>query len=356
MIIEDHMLSPYAQSLKKEMRMSNAKVERLVPNLLNKTNYVVHYQNLQYYVKKGLKITKVHRMIEFKQSAWLEPYIRFNSEKRAKSKNAFEKDFFKLLNNAVFGKTMENVRNRVDIRLINDEATFVKLASKPTFETCQVYDENLIAVQMRKTRTVLDKPIYVGMSVLDLSKLHMYKFHYDHIKQIHGTQAKLLFTDTDSLTYHIETNDLYADMHSNKEKFDFSNYSEDHFCYNETNKAIIGKFKDETDGKPIKEFVGLRSKMYSIKLDNLKEKATGKGIKKQALRTKIKHSDYHRCLVGKELKDKQQMIQFNLIRSTKHQLYTYSLNKVGLSCYDDKRYLLADGISSYSYGHIKISD
>jgi hypothetical protein len=299
-------------------------------------------------------LEKVHRIIQFNQSAWLEPYINFNSIKRANSKNAFEKDFFKLLNNAVFGKTMENVRNRVDIRLINDEEIFKKTSAKPNFEMAQIYDENLVAVQMKKTKTILDKPIYVGMSVLDLSKLHMYKFHYDYIKEKYGDKAKLLFTDTDSLTYHIQTDDLYKDINENKNYFDLSNYPKDHFCFDGSNKAVIGKFKDETDGKPITNFIGLRSKMYSIKLDDNKEKATGKGIKKQALKTKIKHSDYQRCLLGKELSDKQQHIQFNLIRSEKHQLYTYSLNKVGLSCYDDKRYLLEDGITSYSYGHKNI--
>jgi len=191
------------------------------------------------------------------------------------------------------------------------------------------------------------------MAVLDLSKLHMYKFHYDYIKEKYGDKAKLLFTDTDSLTYHIETEDLYADMKANKEKFDFSNYKQNHFCFDDNNQAV-GNFKDETKGIPINEFVGLRSKMYSIKLDNDEEKQTGKGIKKQALKNKIKHSDYYRCLFGNENKDKKQMISFNLIRSEKHILYTYSLNKVGLSRYDDKRYLLGDGISSHSYGHYKI--
>lgn len=356
MVITEEMLSPYAQSLKREMNLTDVKVEKLVPNLMNKERYVTHYMNLQYYINKGLRVTKVHRMIQFNQSSWLEPYINFNSTKRAKSKNAFEKDFFKLMNNAVFGKTMENVRNRVDIRLINNKSQYLKLTAKPTFESCQVYDENLVAVQLRKTRTILDKPIYVGMSVLDLSKLHMYKFHYDYIKPKYGRKAKLLFTDTDSLTYHISTDDLYRDMYENKSVFDLSNYSKDHFCYDETNKAVIGKFKDESDGIPIVDFKGLRSKMYSIKLDSDKEKATGKGIKKQALKDKIRHTDYERCLFGKDLKDKQQHIQFNLIRSEKHQLYTYSLNKVGLSCYDDKRYLLEDGITSYSYGHYKISN
>lgn len=351
--VENDMLSDYAKSLKKNMNMKGAIVEKLVPNLNSKKNYVIHYRNLQYYLKKGMVITKWHSILRFKQSKWLEPYIMFNTDKRAQAKNAFEKDFYKLMNNAVFGKTMENVRNRVDIRLINTEKQFTKLASKPTFESCEVFDTNLIGVLMKKTKTILDKPIYAGFAILELSKLHMYNFHYEFIKEKYGDKAKLLMTDTDSLTYHIETEDLYKDMNENKELFDFSGYNKDHFCYDNTNNKVLGKFKDETNGIPIVEFIGLRSKMYSMKLSNEKAKMTGKGIKRQALINKIQHSDYKRCLFGTERQDKQQLISFNLIRSSKHQLYTYSLNKVGLCNYDDKRYLLEDGVSSYAYGHYK---
>lgn len=351
--VGNDMLSDYAKSLKNSMNMKGVIVEKLVPNLNNKTKYVVHYRNLQYYLQKGLRITKFHRILKFKQSKWLEPYIMFNTDKRAQAKNAFEKDFYKLMNNAVFGKTMENVRNRVDIRLINTEKQFTKLASKPEFETCEIFGSNLIGVLMKKTKTELDKPIYAGFGILDLSKLHMYNFHYEFIKKEYGDRAKLLMTDTDSLTYKIETEDLYKDMNVNKEHFDFSDYSKNHFCYDTTNKKVLGKFKCETNGIPIREFVAMSSKMYSMKLSNDKEKMAGKGIKRQALVNKIHHSDYKRCLFGTERQDKQQLISFNLIRSSKHQLYTYSLNKVGLCKYDDKRYLLEDGVSSYAYGHYK---
>ena len=351
--VDNDMLSKYAKSSKNSMNMKGAIVEKLVPNLNNKYKYVVHYRNLQYYLQKGLRITQWHRILQYKQSKWLEPYIMFNNQKRTQARNSFEKDFYKLMNNAVFGKTMENVRNRVDIRLINTEKQFTKLASKPTFESCEIFDTNLIGVLMKKTKTILDKPIYAGFAILDLSKLHMYNFHYEFIKKEYGDRAKLLMTDTDSLTYQIETEDLYKDMNDNKEHFDFSDYNKNHFCYDTTNKKVLGKFKDETNGVPISEFVGLRSKMYSMKLSNEKEKMTGKGIKRQALINKIHHSDYKRCLFGAERQDKQQLISFNLIRSSKHQLYTYSLNKVGLCNYDDKRYLLEDGVGSYAYGHYK---
>lgn len=349
--IDNDMLSEYAFNLKESLNMNNANVPKLVPNLMNKQKYVLHYRNLQYYLKKGMKLTKVHRAIQFSQDDWLKKYIDFNTNKRKLAKNDFEKDFFKLMNNAVFGKTMENVENRVDIKLINDGESFLKKASNPLYKCCQIFDDNLVAMEFNRSKITLDKPIYVGLSVLDLSKLHMYKFHYDFVKEKYGDKARLLFTDTDSLTYHIKTDDLYQDMKENGEWFDFSDYPKEHACFDETNKKIIGKFKDETNSVPIVEFIGLRSKMYSMQLENGEEKRTGKGIKKSALKNKIDHSHFQKCLLGD---DKQQLIQFNLIRSTKHQIYTYSVNKVGLSCFDDKRYLLEDGITSYSYGHHKI--
>ena len=170
----------------------------------------------------------------------------------------------------------------------------------------------------------------------------MYGFHYDYIKEKYQDKAKLLFTDTDSLTYHIETNDIYEDMKKDGDIFDLHN------------DKIIGKFKDETDGIPIKEFIGLRPKMYSIQLDNGKEKKTGKGIKKSVLKTDIKHADYKRCLFNADKKDQRQLVSFNNLRSIDHNIGMYRYTKIGLSCSDNKRYLLDDGITSLSYGHYEI--
>ena len=199
---------------------------------------------------------------------------------RRDSKNEFEKDFYKLMNNAVLGKTMENMRARVNIGLYTDEVKALYQISKPQFVGSKIYSENLIAIQQVKKEIELNKPIYVGLSVLDLSKLFMYQFHYDYIKDKYKNNAKLLFTDTDSFTYHIKTDDIYKDNYENKHLFDLSGYTmndEYRKCDN-TNKKVILKMKDETDGIPIIEFVGLRSKMYSLLLDNGKEKKTGKGI------------------------------------------------------------------------------
>ena len=235
------------------------------------------------YTDLGLKITKIHRVLEFNQSPWLKQYIDFNTQKRTNAKNAFEKDFFKLMNNSVFGKTMENIRKRVDVRLVTDSKKLTKLASKPTFVSSKIFNENLVAVHKIKETLTLNRPAYVGMCILDLSKILMYDFHYNYIKSKYPN-AKLLFTDTDSLTYEIESEDVYQDFWNDKEKFDNSDYRIDSPFYDNSNKKVIGKFKDEAAGIPISEFIGLRSKMYSYIKENNEGGKTAKGIKKNTIK------------------------------------------------------------------------
>ena len=286
--VTENMLSGYCKNIVKKYKISTGLVHKLIPTLSNKEKYVLHYRNLQLYTDLGLKITKVHRVLEFNQSAWLKQYIDFNTEKRTNAKNAFEKDFFKLMNNSVFGKTMENIRKRVDVRLVTDENKLLKMAAKPTYVSSKIFNENLVAVHRIKETLTLNKPAYVGMCILDLSKTQMYDFHYNYIKKKYGDKAKLLFTDTDSLTYEIETNDVYQDFWNDKDKFDNSDYSQDSQYFDRTNKKVIGKFKDEAAGIPITEFVGLRSKMYSYMKDNDKGGKTAKGIKKNIIKNNQK--------------------------------------------------------------------
>ena len=348
--VKDTMLSDYCKQIKDKYNISVGGVNKLVPNLMDKKNYVVHYRNLKLYLDLGLKVKKVHRALEFNQSPWLKQYIDFNTQKRTNAKNSFEKDFFKLMNNSVFGKTMENLRKRVDVRLITDENKLLKLSSKPTFVSSKIFNENLVAVHKIKETLTLNRPAYVGMCILDLSKTLMYDFHYNYIQKKYGDKAKLLFTDTDSLTYEIEAEDVYKDFWDDKEKFDNSDYPEDSPYYDKTNKKVIGKFKDEAGGVPIVEFVGLRSKMYSYMKDNDKGGKTAKGIKKNVIKKHIKHENYKDVL----LNQKQLFHTMKTIRSQNHQLGSYEINKVSLSCFDDKRYLLQDGIKSYAYGHKNI--
>ena len=168
-------------------------------------------------------------MLAFEQKDWMRPYIDLNTNLRTASKNDFDKDFLKLMNNSVFGKTMENIRNRVDIRLVNEEIQAEKLASKPTYEGRTIFSESLAAVHMKRVKMKIDKQIYVGFCILDLSKTLMYDFHYNYIVKKYGGKQKLLFTDTDSLTYEIKTEDFYQDISSDvEEKFDTSNYAKNH--------------------------------------------------------------------------------------------------------------------------------
>ena len=272
------MLSEYCKKIAAKYNISTGLVSKLVPTLKNKEKYVLHYRNLQLYLDLGLKINKVHRVLEFSQSPWLKQYIDFNTNKRKNAKNAFEKDFFKLMNNSVFGKTMENLRKRVDVRLVTDEKKLTKLASKPTYVSSKIFNENLVAVHKIKETLTLNRPAYVGMCILDLSKTLMYDFHYNYIKKKYGDKARLLFTDTDSLTYEIEAEDVYKDFWNDKDKFDNSDYPESSPYFDKTNKKVIGKFKDEAAGVPICEFVGLRSKMYSYIKNNQTGGKTAKAI------------------------------------------------------------------------------
>ena len=345
--VTENMLSDYCNRIAKKYSISTGLVHKLIPTLSKKEKYVLHYRNLQLYIKLGLKVSKVHRVLEFDQSPWLKQYIDYNTEKRKNAKNDFEKDFFKLMNNSVFGKTMENIRKRVDVRLVTDEKKLLKLTSKPTYVSSKIFNENLVAVHKIKETLTLNRPAYVGMCILDLSKTLMYKFHYEYIKKNYGNKAKLLFTDTDSLTYEIEAKDVYQDFWNDKHKFDNSDYPKDSPYYDKTNKKVIGKFKDEAAGIPIYEFVGLRSKMYSYMKDNQKGGKTAKGIKKNVIKNNIMHDDYKETLFN----NKQMYHKMKTIRSDNHELGSYEINKVSLSCFDDKRFINDDGCSSLAYGH-----
>ena len=350
--VKNDMLSDYCKKISDKFNISTGLVYKLIPTLSNKENYVLHFRNLQLYIDLGLKVTKIHRVLEFDQSPWLKKYIDYNTQKRKNAKNSFEKDFFKLMNNSVFGKTMENLRKRVDIRLVTDEKKLLKLTSKPTYVSCKIFNENLVAVHKIKETLTLNRPSYVGFCILDISKTLMYNFHYNTIKKKYGPKAILLFTDTDSLTYEIETNDIYQDFLNEKDKFDNSDYSKSSPFYYDYNKKVIGKFKDEASGIPIIEFIGLRSKMYSYVKDNNQIDKKAKGIKKNVIKNDITHENYKQTLFNNQ----QMHHTMKTIRSNNHQLESYEINKVSLSCFDDKRYIHDDGIRSYAYGHYKIQN
>ena len=261
--ITKDMLSSYAQQLLGDDR-SWRPTEKLIPNLADKTKYVVHCRNLQFYVRRGLIITKIHRIVSFFQSKWLKPWIDVCTRQRIMAKSDFEADLAKLQANATFGKTMENVRNRVNVRLIVDPDNLTKAVSKPSFRQSEIINQDLVMVKAARGKIMLNKPIAVGFAILELSKLIMYQFYYDVMKQKYGAKCSLLFTDTDSLCMAIQTDDLYVDMQADRHYFDTSNFEPDHELFSEKNHRVLGKFKSETGSRPPVEFVGLKAKMYSL--------------------------------------------------------------------------------------------
>lgn len=334
------------------------KHKKLLTTLNDKERYVAHFWTVQQAIQLGLKVTKIHRVLEFSQSCWLKPYIVSNTNKRAASSSAFQKDFFKLMNNAIFGKTLENKRKHKNIKLVTDAKKLVKLVQKANFKSTIIINENLVAVSMKKTNVKMDRPLYIGMSILDISKTHMYEFHYNKMVKYYGrNQIGISYMDTDSYIYWIKTSDMYSDLkhfpYANE--FDLSDYPLHHPTYDGgKNKKVLGKFKDETTGIPIVEMVGLMPKMYALKLLNETSSTCNdivikkaKGIKTSYVKHNLHFEDYKKCL----FENKLYTATFNNIRSFNHQLFSIKETKKSLTSSDDKRKTLADGINTLPYGH-----
>ena len=323
----------------------------------------------------GLKLKKVHRTLQFKQKAFLAEYINYNTEQRGKAKNEFEKSFYKLMNNSVYGKTLQNSRNYSNIKFASNWETFSKYSYLPTFKYCSHFGGDFMAIHLEKDEVTLNQPIQVGFTVLEYSKLHMFHAHYN-LKNHYGNKLKLLMTDTDSLVYQVETEDIYKDIKENINDYDTSNYPSFHELYSKKNKAVLKKMKDEYGGKIMTEFCGLRSKMYSHYAqdysegmyiahhyfpvhwfeensnadDNINNRC--KGIIKKVVK-KFNLDTYKDCLMSGKSPEPVQMETF---ACKNHNIYTQLQNKNALCAYDDKTYILDDGIRTHSYGHYRINN
>ena len=212
-------------------RMKIGRVEKLVPNLRDKKRYSVQIKTLNQALKHGLKLKKVHRVIEFQQIQWMKAYIMLNIRLRKDAKNEFEKDFFKLMNNSVFGKTMENIRKHKDMKLVTSDKKYLKYVMKPNFKDGHPFSKHLFAVEMGKKEITMNKPVYLGQAILGQSKTLMYEFHHDchyDMRPKYGSKVNLCYMDTDGFFYEIETEDFYRDIAKDVEKrFDTSGYSKD---------------------------------------------------------------------------------------------------------------------------------
>ena len=336
-------------------RMEINGVEKLVPSLRDKKNYFIHIQALNQALQHGLRLDRIHQAIEFDQLPWLKTYIDFNTQLRTAAINDFEKDFFKLMNNSVFGKTMENIRKHRIIKLVTTEEKYLCTVMKPNFKSGVIFDENLMGCEMGKIKVGMNKPVYLSQAILDLSKIVMYEFHYDYMVPKYGLEKlKLCYMDTDSLVYDIKTEDFYEDIANDVEaRFDTSGYSKTDFrpLPINLNKTVIGLMKDELGGKIMTEFVALRPKLYSYrKLDGSEDKKC-KGIKKCVVKKNLTFEDYKTCLFSDSTEYRSQL----MFRSTKHEVHTIEVNKVALNRDADKRISRKDGISMLATGHKDLS-
>ena len=277
----------------------------------------------------------------------MKEYIDFNTKLRTEGKNDFEKDFYKLMNNAVFRKTMENIRKHRDIKLVNNEEAYLQAVMHLNFKSGTLFGPNLMGCEMGKIKVVMSKPVYPGQAILDLSKIVMYEFHYDYMKRKYAEDKLILcYMDTNSLIYDIETDDFYKDIGDDaKSRFDTCCYNDNRPLPIGKNKTIIRLMKDELGGGIMKEFFTLRPKMYAYKVGSSESKKC-KGIKKCVVKKTISFEDYKNCLFGGEASYRSQL----MFRSSKHEVRTLEVNKLALSRDDDKN-LTIDGIASLARGH-----
>ncbi|XP_024893432.1 uncharacterized protein LOC112468467 [Temnothorax curvispinosus] len=328
--------------------------DKLLATLHDKERYVIHYRNLQQCKRYGLRVTKIHRVLQFAQSEWLRSYIELNTKFRTQAKNEFKKTLYKLMNNAVFGKTMENVRNHVDVKLVTTwkgRYGAEAMIARPNFHSSSVFSENLVAIELRKLEVKFDKPIYVGMCILDLSKVCLYEFHHEYMSSLYRDSCRIMYTDTDSLIYHIKCDDAYENMKHDIARFDTSDYAVDNaYDMPLVNKKVPGLMKDENNGAIMTEFVGLRAKMYALRVDGKKVCKKAKGVKSNVIACTITFDDYTRCLNDEIEMTRPQ----SCIRSKMHEVYTISETKIALSPYDDKRYIVPDSTDTLPWGHYRI--
>ena len=333
------------------------KVTKLSCNSNDNKYYPVHISTLKQASNHGLKLETVHNAISFSQDASLKPYIHRNTKFGMKASNEFEKDYYKLLNNSFYGKSMENNRKHRDIRLVNTENKRSKLACEPNCYSTKHISEDLLIMEMKKRNVYMNKPLYLGQAILDYSKMLMYEFWYDYLRPMYGDKIELCYMDTDSFIIYVETEYFHKDISNDVDKwFDTNNFSKDvnRPLEKGKNKKVIDKFKDELGGLIISEFCAHRPKTYAFLIDGVNDYKKHGIINKKAKDTKkcvkqnqITFNDYVNLLFNKTKLIKS---QFGF-RSTNHDIYTGKINKIALSFSDNKRIQCSDTISTYPYDY-----
>ena len=332
---------------------------KLLLTLEDKNNYILHYSLLKFYLSQGLVLKKVHKVLQFNQGCWMRDFVLKNAQKRKEALSSFDQDMYKLCINSLYGKCLQSNKNKIDFRLITEKEKFLKLSSKPLFKSFQIINSGLVGVEMKQPEVELSHVLYTGATILDLSKLHLYKFHYEYMMSIYEKKdLTVCMSDTDSVLYHIrrrkDAPSPYEDIGRNLRYFDTSNYPTNDPAYSIENKKKLGCLKEEGNGRltPYIYFCGLQSKVYTLEHQKCKDTKKGKGIKKSTLKT-FSVEDYENTLLEKSPVKGH---KYQAIRSFHNQMYTVEGEKRGLSAFDDKFYILDDGVSTLPYGHYKIKN
>jgi hypothetical protein len=372
-LITFDMLSPYQKSVLKQIyNKTSYKEKKLTATFHNREKIILHALNLKLYLKLGMKIIQVFRVIKFSQKPFMKSWVDFCTEKRSKSTNDFSKNFWKLLVNSVYGKTIESVVNRKQVKITRDQATFSQICTRPNYDRHIIINNNLVIVLMNPEIVKVDKPYYIGFSILEISKYIMYDFFYNVLRPYFGDDGvSLLYSDTDSLAINIKTSDLLQDLKNLESNMDYSNLHNHHPLFSNRNKAQLFKFKEEFGLRPISRLCALKSKVYSFEiacnhdiganeyglcLECLNKSFTGsnvnklKGIQKRTARN-IQFSSYLKCLSEFSA---QREKTFQIV-SKKQKIQTTMVSKISLSSFCDKRFIFNCGKHSRPYSDEKNS-
>ena len=332
---------------------------KLLATCYDKKDYVVHFIALQFYLKMGLIISKIHRVIKFTQEPLFRDYIDYNSKRRQEAKNDFEKDFYKQKNNSLYGKSLENMRNRQDFKLCNSPKSFLSATSQVRFMKVIEFNESLVAAQLTKANVELSSPLAIGAAVLDISKTIMYKIVYDDFpryEKLFDCKIKVVGGDTDSLFFETHGVDMIGTLFPEMLKdglLDTSNYDKSHPMYSEKHKAQLGCIKDEFCGHACQEFILLRPKSYSMKMygnNSSLDKKKSKGVARRKIKL-FTHEDFRNVFFNQlEISTNNRRMQ-----TIKHVVYNVEQRKIALSYADDKRAWYSDNFSlPYGYCDAKL--
>ena len=350
MQIENYRLSEYQQNLSKQLNINLKDGEKLCLTLEDKDFYICHFTSLKLYLSLGMKLKKIHKILQFRQESWAASYIHLNTTLRINASSPFEEAMSKFFNNNMFGKTIENTHDYSHVIVTNSEEKAQKYLNRLNLKDFDIITNKLIMMTFSKKTVLLNKPRAIGSSVLEKSKTSMYSFHFNFMKKIFPN-IRLLMTDTDSLLYAIQSDEnIYKVLKKHGEHFDFSNFNISDENYSDGNRLVPLKFKDELGGRILVEFVGLRSKLYSLKTKDGVEKKTSKGTLRNITQNELVHEDYKESLFGEttSYNDGVKIMHEN------NTMYSVNMRKQSLNPINNKKFVTknVDGtFKTLSFGH-----